>query len=258
VLIDYHQFVGEIAAVLFATLLGLPEPLSPMHLLWVNLVTDGPPATALGYNPADPSAMTKAPRGKNEKLLSTWLLLRYAVVGTYVGGATVGAFIWWYLSKGVSLTQLRNWQQCTKWTDFAHSAEAPHWPLNPCEIFTSARHAAGPQSMALSVLVTIEMLKALSAVSLDSSLFTVPFWRNPYLIPGVALPFLLHLLAMYVPTISGIMGLSPLTQKEWLVVLQFSLPILLVEEVLKAVGRSVSRGKEAALVKDRQSKKLLE
>ena len=94
--------IGEIATMFFATILSIPEPLTPLHLLWVNLVTDGPPATALGFNPPDPMAMTKPPRARHESILSPWLLARYMVTGFYVGFATIGSFIWWYLDKGMA------------------------------------------------------------------------------------------------------------------------------------------------------------
>ena len=92
--------IGEIATMLFSTILGIPEPLTPLHLLWVNLVTDGPPATALGFNPPDPRAMMKPPRARHESILSPWLLSRYMVTGLYVGFATIGSYVWWYLDKG--------------------------------------------------------------------------------------------------------------------------------------------------------------
>merc|ERR1712070_1303914 len=63
---------GEIATIFFSTLAGLPEPLTPLQLLWVNLVTDGPPATALGFNPPAKSAMCKPPRPRSEPILSPW------------------------------------------------------------------------------------------------------------------------------------------------------------------------------------------
>ena len=81
---------GEIATVFLATLLGLPEPLTPLQLLWVNLVTDGPPATALGLNPPDPGAMSRPPRGRDAPILTRWLLARYAITGLCVSLSRLG------------------------------------------------------------------------------------------------------------------------------------------------------------------------
>jgi Ca2+-transporting ATPase len=83
----------------------------------------------------------------------------------------------------------------------------------------------------------MELLKALSAVSLDSSLISVPPWKNRWLLLGVLIPFVFHLIILYTPAFANIFSLSPLSWKEWEVVLKFSVPILLVEEVLKGMGR---------------------
>ena len=137
-----------------------------------------------------------------------------------------------------------HWGDCQTWPDFSHSLEAPRMPAQPCNIFTTGR--ARPQSMALSVLVTMEMLKALSAVSLDGSMFRIPPWRNPWLLLGVTVPFLLHLAVLYVPALATIFGLAPLTQREWGVIVRFALPILVLEECLKWVGRHYQEVKTAA------------
>lgn len=78
----------------------MPEALIPIQLLWVNLVTDSLPATALGFNPADHSIMRVPPRSGREPLIGKWLFVRYLIVGAYVGCATVFGYAWWFLWYG--------------------------------------------------------------------------------------------------------------------------------------------------------------
>ncbi|KAJ2998259.1 hypothetical protein HDV02_004679 [Globomyces sp. JEL0801] len=103
--------IGEVVSIFLTVILGMPEALIPVQLLWVNLVTDGLPATALGFNPPGNDIMSMPPRNSKEKLVTGWLFIRYMVVGTYVGCATIFGYAWWFMfyhsGPQISFTQLK-------------------------------------------------------------------------------------------------------------------------------------------------------
>ncbi|XP_030375737.1 calcium-transporting ATPase sarcoplasmic/endoplasmic reticulum type isoform X1 [Scaptodrosophila lebanonensis] len=226
--------IGEVVSIFLTAALGLPEALIPVQLLWVNLVTDGLPATALGFNPPDLDIMEKPPRKADEGLISGWLFFRYMAIGFYVGAATVGAAAWWFLfsAEGPNLTywQLTHHLSCLGGGDEFKGVD--------CKIFSDP-HA---MTMALSVLVTIEMLNAMNSLSENQSLITMPPWCNFWLIGSMALSFTLHFVILYVDVLSTVFQVTPLSPEEWITVMKFSIPVVLLDETLKFVARKIADG----------------
>merc|ERR1712186_121723 len=222
--------IGEVVSIFLTAALGLPEALIPVQLLWVNLVTDGLPATALGFNPPDLDIMTKPPRSSEETLITPWLFFRYMAIGIYVGIATVGGAAYWFLwdptGPQMSYYQLSHFLTCP--------AEPEKFKGISCDIF----QAPEPMTMALSILVTIEMCNAVNSLSENQSLAVMPPWISPFLLGAMSLSFALHFMILYVDFLAVVFQITPLTFAQWITVMKFSLPVILLDELLKFVARN--------------------
>ncbi|XP_042010524.1 calcium-transporting ATPase 3, endoplasmic reticulum-type-like [Salvia splendens] len=222
--------IGEVVCIFVAALLGIPDTLVPVQLLWVNLVTDGLPATAIGFNKPDSDVMKAKPRKVNEAVVSGWLFFRYLVIGVYVGLATIAGFVWWFLYSDngpkLSYTELVNFDTCsTRETSYS------------CTVF-SDKH---PSTVSMTVLVVVEMFNALNNLSENQSLLVIPPWSNLWLLGSILLTMLLHALILYVAPLSALFSVAPLSWSEWTVVLYLSVPVIIIDEILKFFSRS-SRG----------------
>uniref|UniRef100_A0A2C9K8Q4 Calcium-transporting ATPase n=1 Tax=Biomphalaria glabrata TaxID=6526 RepID=A0A2C9K8Q4_BIOGL len=221
--------IGEVVCIFLTAALGIPEALIPVQLLWVNLVTDGMPATALGFNPPDLDIMKKPPRNPKEGLITGWLFFRYMAIGIYVGAATVGAAAWWFMlyDKGPKLNyyQLTHQAQCLAQDEMFAGID--------CDVFSHPK----PMTMALSVLVLIEMLNALNSLSENQSLLLMPPWTNKWLLGAICLSMCLHFFILYVDVMSVIFQITPLNLEEWVAVMKISIPVILLDETLKFVAR---------------------
>ncbi|XP_055374578.1 calcium-transporting ATPase sarcoplasmic/endoplasmic reticulum type isoform X2 [Condylostylus longicornis] len=224
--------IGEVVSIFLTAALGLPEALIPVQLLWVNLVTDGLPATALGFNPPDLDIMSKPPRKADEGLISGWLFFRYLAIGGYVGAATVGAAAWWFMYAD-------DGPQMSYWHLTHHLAclgGGEEFKGMDCKIFNDPH----PMTMALSVLVTIEMLNAMNSLSENQSLVTMPPWSNMWLVGSMALSFGLHFVILHVEVLATVFQVTPLGTDEWITVMKFSIPVVLLDESLKFTARKIA------------------
>lgn len=210
--------IGEVVSIFLTAAVGMPEALIPVQLLWVNLVTDGLPATALSFNPPDHDIMKRQPRKRDEPLISGWLFFRYMVIGIYVGVATVAGYAWWFMynSEGPQITfwQLSHFHQCS--SQFSEIG---------CQMFTDDM-AKSASTVSLSILVVIEMLNAMNALSSSESLLTLPLYENMMLVYAIALSMALHFALLYTPILQTLFSILPLNLNEWKAVLLISAPVM--------------------------------
>ena len=191
--------IAEVLIVFLSILMGLPSPLTPIQLLWLNLVTDAFPALALGVEPAEPGLMEEPPRDPRESIISGDVRTNLISQSIFITIAVLAAYI-------IGL----------KWI-FPDSIEGAH-------------------TMVFATLITSELLRAFSVRSTKYTLKELGFTSNPHLIKAVILSFGLLLLVMYVPFLRELFEIVAFTW-EWLPVLALALIPLIFGEIAKVVRR---------------------
>ena len=209
--------IGEIIALFLAILLGWATPLRPIHILWVNLITDTLPALALGVDPGDPDVMKYKPRDPKDSLFkgeSLNLLLN----GTLIGILTLTAFIIGakYYSGATNL-----------------------FPLFPKNLSEDALQHA--QTMAFVVLSVSQLVHSLNMRNDKKSIFKIGLFTNKYLIAAIVFGLLLQVLIVSIPAIAKIFSVHSLSLIDWGFVTILSLMPMLFNEIVKIFKRRASK-----------------
>jgi Ca2+-transporting ATPase len=189
--------VGEMLLMLVASLLGWPAPLLPVQLLWINLVTDGLPALALGLEPPEPGVMNRPPRPPRESMLSLGL------------GATV-------ILQGILLAVV------------GLTAFGVVFTMHP-EDEVRAR------TMAFCVVVYGELFRALAARSRQWTFIQLGPFTNPYLFGAVAISGLLQVSVVLVPFVRPVFETVAHPLWEWMLLFVLALTPVTVIELTKLV-----------------------
>ena len=195
--------VGEVLTMLAATLLGLPLPLIPMQILWMNLVTDGLPAIALGLDPVERYIMLQKPRNPREGVFARGLWKRILFSGITISMAALAIFVFslWYY---------------------------------PGELERS-------RTMAFTTLVLAQLIFAFQCRWERHSIFDMGIWGNIYLIAAVLLSGGAQVFLLHTPFMASIFQTVPLKLDDWLLVVIFAFFPLFAETVVMIGKRAVQR-----------------
>jgi Ca2+-transporting ATPase len=190
---------GEILIIFGSMLFGLPIPLRPVQLLWLNLVSDGAPALALGMEKGDPDIMKHQPRPPKEPVINRDMAIGIGVIAVVDAIAILSAF---YLGL-------------------------QRYP----------GHLEAAQTIAFVTLCTSELIRAYTARSEYLSVFSIGVFSNKWMNWAVLASFLLVLAVVYVPFLSPFFDTVPLTLNDWLFMFPFFFASPLAMELLKVYFR---------------------
>ena len=196
---------GEVMTMFVATMAGW-SILEPIHILWINLVTDVFPAIALGLEEAEADIMSHPPRGKSSNFLSNGVLPSIFYQGFFEGGITL--FVFWYA------THIANWG-------------------NPVG-----------ETMAFATLGLIQLFHAFNVKSVYKSLGTVGAFKNKLFNYAILLSAAMLLSVMVIPGLTTVFDVATLTAEQWLFVVGSAFSIVPIVEIAKAIMRAMGMDKD--------------
>ncbi|WP_289015552.1 cation-translocating P-type ATPase [uncultured Granulicatella sp.] len=196
---------GEVMTMFVATMAGW-SILEPIHILWINLVTDVFPAIALGLEEAEADIMNHPPRGKSSNFLSNGVLPSIFYQGFFEGGITL--FVFWYA------THIANWG-------------------NPVG-----------ETMAFATLGLIQLFHAFNVKSVYKSLGEVGAFKNKMFNYAILLSAVMLLSVMVIPGLTTVFDVATLTAGQWLFVVGSAFSIVPIVEIAKAIMRAMGMDKD--------------
>ncbi len=258
--------VGEILVMFVGILIGLPIPLLAIQILWVNLVTDGLPAIALGFEAAEPGTMKRPPRSVNESIFSDGIGAKIIWRAVVLAILTLGAFVYGHIENGLdpfsdtlgienlSREQVvdlvddelipENWNELTpdqRLSDMltidAAAAEAGGEESGSGNAIIDEAERI-PRTLAFTVLALGQIFHVMGIAAGDKqSFFRVWFSRNHFMFFAVLLTFALQFGVIYLPFMQTIFETLPLSVNELLVGIGLSSIILFAVELEKLLTR---------------------
>ncbi|MFW2488539.1 calcium-translocating P-type ATPase, PMCA-type [Clostridium chromiireducens] len=189
--------LGEIVTLFIAILFNLAPPLLPIHILWVNLITDSFPALSLGVDPKDSSVMKYPPRDPKESLFAEHMGLFLGINGILIGGVTLAAFL-----LGERL-----------------------YP-------GSLVHA---QTLAFVVLSFSQLFFSLSMRNRERTLFNIGVFKNKYLLLSILLGICIQLLIIIIPFFANVFNVFILSARDWGLVICISFLPFILNELFKVI-----------------------
>lgn len=263
--------IGEIFVMFIALLVGLKIPLLAIQILWINLVTDGLPAIALGFGKPEPDVMKRKPRPINESVFAGGTGRHILWVGTLMTILTLGGYIWAYTERGMDafsrtlgledfsraqLVELMGEPVVTAETGDTTTLIPTNWDaLNEEERLTVilGEHSSDearfneesdegilgaaeriPRTIAFTILAFVQMFHVAAIhVGERTSFFKIGFSDNPLLLWAILLTFLLQMVVIYVPFMQTAFETFPLRFDELLLCFVFGSVVLFAVEIEK-------------------------